>query len=65
MTPKPYITILDFDLESNKYATPETKEIYAENYLENGEFSDSITHIEVGKKTMVVRSMLRKEGELF
>lgn len=57
--PNPNITILDFDLESNKYATPETKEMNAENYLENGEFSESATHIEGGKKTMVVNAYER------
>lgn len=46
------IDIFNFDLESNKY------QMYAENYLENGEYPDNVT-IEGGKKTMVVNAYER------
>ena len=57
--PNSNITILEFDLESNKYAVCETNEMYAEDYLENGEFRESAMHIEGGKITMQVNAYER------
>ena len=59
VAPIPNVNILEFDLESNKYAFFETKEKYAENYLENGEFFESAPQTEGGKKTMVVNAYER------
>ena len=38
------ITYIELEVESNKYIAFETKEMYAEDYLENGEFPESATH---------------------
>lgn len=59
IAPNPNITGFDFDIKSNKYAPPPQTEKYAEDYIENGEFPDSATHTDGGKKTMLVNAYER------
>ena len=62
IAPEPNNGIFYFDLVSNKYTTPE---MYAENYIENGEFPDYGTHIEGGTKTMPTVTSTRYRSQSF